>query len=564
MLLFSIVIVCFIVLLRAQNDNNDCKSFGSTQLISMVLCSVENHQLQINKESISNSTCYIGKDRCKQILFPPLPSSVLPSKPPPSARNKKYQELATIAESSVPDTWWRKGFADDRLLLSHNNKELPTKLFDSNSHSNKKLKNLYQCATRQHFMRKSLNFEEISHSTNCSLMNEPFIQLFHSKWKSFSRVQYDRLRFNVGATELHKIILEDGLLPAALRVLEYFYHNFGGIWTGCFGIELLADCRGALAAASLVASLDVMIRITTDKFSDGDLTKGYILSSLGRSLLHGDSSTTGNLPITVWKLQMNDFIALQSAFLKLYIDSVGELYSEQLNKYIPFAFPPGFSAQGKMKWKRFSNLIEPVYTSLRNWMFTECSNLIDFGPYRPLVAFLDVRKELLAKPTTKRTLVDIGANGFFASPKYLIDSYSVYLPFTHVVMVEPEPHFSATIPQVYSDRYNISVLPIYVEVGTKSETDMLVLLPKLVSADDYVVLKFDVDPNRFAYGPTMEWGFLFEITRRPDIASLIDEIYIELHFNFPALYWQHYHSNWEALDVFRYLRNEGIIVHSWP
>jgi len=69
---------------------------------------------------------------------------------------------------------------------------------------------------------------------------------------------------------------------------------------------------------------------------------------------------------------------------------------------------------------------------------------------------------------------------------------------------------------------------------------------------------------RFAFGPTMEWGFLFELTSKPEIASLVDEIYIELHFHFPALYWQHYHSNWEALDVFRYLRDEGIIVHSWP
>lgn len=62
----------------------------------------------------------------------------------------------------------------------------------------------------------------------------------------------------------------------------------------------------------------------------------------------------------------------------------------------------------------------------------------------------------------------------------------------------------------------------------------------------------------------MEWGFLFELTQRSDIAALVDEIYIELHFHFPALYWQHYHSNWEALDVIRFLRSNGIVVHSWP
>ncbi|RYH32209.1 hypothetical protein EON65_01145 [archaeon] len=70
--------------------------------------------------------------------------------------------------------------------------------------------------------------------------------------------------------------------------------------------------------------------------------------------------------------------------------------------------------------------------------------------------------------------------------------------------------------------------------------------------------------RRYAYGPTMEWGFLFSTLQTPDIAGLVDELYIELHFNFPSLYWKHYHSNWEALDAFRYLRQEGAVVHSWP
>lgn len=62
----------------------------------------------------------------------------------------------------------------------------------------------------------------------------------------------------------------------------------------------------------------------------------------------------------------------------------------------------------------------------------------------------------------------------------------------------------------------------------------------------------------------MEWGFLFEIMQNSTIAKLIDEVYIELHYDFPYIEWNHYHSNWEALDTFRYLRNAGVIVHSWP
>ncbi len=96
-------------------------------------------------------------------------------------------------------------------------------------------------------------------------------------------------------------------------------------------------------------------------------------------------------------------------------------------------------------------------------------------------------------------LIDVGANGFFASPKYLLDSYAPLLPFTHAYMIEPEPHFSATVPITYTDTYNITFLPLYVEVATGSPVDMINLLPTLVTKEDFVVLKFDVDPNRCSF-----------------------------------------------------------------
>lgn len=62
----------------------------------------------------------------------------------------------------------------------------------------------------------------------------------------------------------------------------------------------------------------------------------------------------------------------------------------------------------------------------------------------------------------------------------------------------------------------------------------------------------------------MEWGFLFSLMATKEIATLIDELYIELHFYYPQLNWNHYHSNWEALDAIRYLRQRGVVVHAWP
>jgi hypothetical protein len=223
---------------------------------------------------------------------------------------------------------------------------------------------------------------------------------------------------------------------------------------------------------------------------------GYLLATLGRGLLHGDSGTTGSKFVTEWKVIPVDFVALQSAFLQLYIHSFGDIYNKQLNTYIPQAFAPSFPVAVDKKYQHLAQSLEPVYTSLRNWMFTEASNLIDFGPYLPLVAFPEVRRDILVNKR-KRVLIDVGANGFFASPKYLLDSYATFMPFTDAIMIEPEPHFSATVPPAYTQRYNITFLPLYVEVNTGGAQDMLSMLPNLVTKEDFVVLKFDVDPNRY-------------------------------------------------------------------
>lgn len=252
-----------------------------------------------------------------------------------------------------------------------------------------------------------------------------------------------------------------------------------------------------IIAAAMVASTNLMYDISANqkRFTESQFIRGYLLASLGRGLMHGDTSSTGNVPKTSWKVKLVDFISLQAAWLRLYIDSFGMKYVEQVDKYLPYAFPPSFKVHAKTKWKEYANQLEPVYTSMRNWMFTESNNLIDFGPYRPLVSFPNVRKEIVLN-NRKRVLIDVGANGFFASPKYLLDSYTPYLPFTDAIMIEPEPHFSATIPKAYSDRYNITFMQIYAEVGTDSKTDMLKLLPTMVTPEDFVVLKFDVDPNK--------------------------------------------------------------------
>lgn len=575
---FLFFLLLDVLILVSGTEDPLCDFHDLSPPVHTVLCAVEKGVWRISPDApaLQNTGCLIGKNRCKEVMAIPKEEEVPPSPAPPDAKNPTYQQLALRAEEVVPKTWWRAGFANDKLHLSVNNDALPRRLFDSHVLSNKKLKNIYQCVTRQQFMRKSASFNDhqpvannqtMTTKTSCKVASSGAMKTFRALWQQYRDTLDGRFdTFTDGTKVWTPRGSEDGAFyMAAAEVLENFYVSHGGIWTGCFAFEEDIDCRGALAAAVLVLSMQTIADITRKRtFTESQFTRGYILASLGRGLLHGDASSSGNKPTTPWQLRAVDFVALQSAYMRLYIDSFGAKYREQLDHYIPLAFTPGFVVQSPAEWKPFANRLEPVYTSLRNWMFTECANLIDFGPYRPLVAFSEVRQALRRASTSRRVLVDVGANGFFASPKYLIDSYAPYLPFTDIIMIEPEPHFSATIPPVYSRRYNITFLPIYAEVNTGGKTDMLRLLPTLVRPEDFVVLKFDVDPNRYAYGPTMEWGFLFATLQRPEIAALVDELYIELHFHFPALYWKHYHSNWEALDAFRDLRNQGAIVHSWP
>ena len=82
--------------------------------------------------------------------------------------------------------------------------------------------------------------------------------------------------------------------------------------------------------------------------------------------------------------------------------------------------------------------------------------------------------------------------------------------------------------------------------------------------EDFVALKFDVD-NDFSLGPTMEWGFLADLLRRPEALALVDELFVELHFYGPSLRWVHLtHSMKQAFDVLRQLRACGLPVHAWP
>ena len=172
-------------------SEDDCVFYDLTPSVASVVCAVERRlwTLPPNSSAITNAGCLLGANRCSGIRHVPTESEVPPSPLPPESKNKQYQALAMKAESLVPKTWWREGFANDQLLLTASDKDLPRKQFDASRLRNKKLKNLLQCVTRQQFIRKSFDFDlntevDAVVNTRCTAMSDPVVISFLEQWRT--------------------------------------------------------------------------------------------------------------------------------------------------------------------------------------------------------------------------------------------------------------------------------------------------------------------------------------------------------------------------------------------
>lgn len=223
--------------------------------VQAIVCNIEAGKWSIPRtaSALITAGCLLGGNRCANVMHIPSETEVLPSPPPPDALNKDYQRLATVAEKVVPKVWWRAGFDNDMLLLSHNDSELPRKQLNIRQLSNKKLRNMYQCVTRQVFIRVSLDFTKnpatVVSTSKCPAMLDPAVMKFQKLWREQQN--------GIGGVITNNVWLPSGaessnLLVSALEVLQHYYDNYGGIWTGCFKLEKNPECRGALAGKNLL------------------------------------------------------------------------------------------------------------------------------------------------------------------------------------------------------------------------------------------------------------------------------------------------------------------------
>ena len=129
LLVVALLLVLVVVSSEADYVPQSCDFQSVSKPVKAILCSVESGIWKIPKtaNALTNAGCLLGGNRCDGVMHVPTESEVPKSPPPPDALNKDYQRLATIAEKVVPVVWWREGFDNDMLLLSHNDSELPRK-----------------------------------------------------------------------------------------------------------------------------------------------------------------------------------------------------------------------------------------------------------------------------------------------------------------------------------------------------------------------------------------------------------------------------------------------------
>lgn len=97
--------------------------------------------------------------------------------------------------------------------------------------------------------------------------------------------------------------------------------------------------------------------------------------------------------------------------------------------------------------------------------------------------------------------------------------------------------------------------------GSRNPSSFLQMLKAEVTQDDFVAVKLDIDT------PAIEQTIIGALTQRPDLASLIDELFFEYHFYFDGLSFG-WGSNVNgdvdtALATMHRLRELGIRAHFW-
>jgi hypothetical protein len=175
----------------------------------------------------------------------------------------------------------------------------------------------------------------------------------------------------------------------------------------------------------------------------------------------------------------------------------------------------------------------------------------------------------LTAPTSRLLYFDLGASlydtgGGGASQEWIVDEYErTGVQFSGIWAWEAQPH----PPEDVWNRVPSHLKPIYhwyniaANPSPGHADNALEYIRRMATADDYVVVKIDIDNN------PVEETILQQITESDDILALIDELYFEHHVDVAPM-----HAYWgripgralaDTYALFAKLRQKGVLAHSW-
>ena len=171
-------------------------------------------------------------------------------------------------------------------------------------------------------------------------------------------------------------------------------------------------------------------------------------------------------------------------------------------------------------------------------------------------------------------LMDLGASIFHGwqekpdavGAKWVVDRFARFgIRFDRIFMFEyttyaPKKIFSDLSHEMLS---TISYFNVGVEASKNSSFNPWNVLKSIAKADDFVVVKLDIDT------PNIENALIDQVIQDDSISSIIDEMFYEHHVNIKAMhrFWHTERSRLtlnDSYSIFRQLREKGIRMHSWP
>ena len=332
--------------------------------------------------------------------------------------------------------------------------------------------------------------------------------------------------------------------------------EFGGFANGCFA-PFFASAAFTYAHGQ---TLEIHSSDRCEQPQSQWLQGGLAILSLAWNVLKLEDIMPHPNPFGV-SLRM--VVAEQERWMVAYTECTSLQRTSFLASLIPVKYHLG-EPRPAGQYSKEVPFLEPLEPDLNNFLQDEFGR---FNPvaYRILPSFPSVRRAL----GRRRVLVDAGAGEFLGGSKVLLDMYSATAPFTEALLIDPKKSTDDDdwFMAPYLRDTNITRLRASLRVATGDpRNDLLLLIDSLgLSEEDFVVLKYDCD-SPVSDATSLEWGFLADFVGSAPHLSLVDEIFVELHFFYPFMFGSsfHHHTMWQAFDLLRQLRECGIAVHAWP